>query len=1593
PGEYGEETPSSGGLFDYSPAGCSQMSDGGEANQQGVTAAEMLVSFKRNLRPELPGTPTPSSTLAAPAPVGPAVSPARESLPPAKPRVTPRVPNPYDTGVGKLLTPRARAGKARPRPASPFALAASAAAARREAAAAAAATAARAAAMASPKPARPTTTRRPTPSDAGASAPAPAVRSDKRHPTRPGGSGNGSTLLPERTALAAGETRKESADRGSPTTARRAHTPLAKAGAGPPPAKDAETHESGVGADGRADASARLSVPPAGRVFQTARGRTLAVSAEALAKVEHLFNEVPTASVGASATDAVPCAAVAGVRRDDRGEKAPPPPALREANTAACSPVGVNTARAVENDGGKGVTCLGKGPSSAGVGFQTARGRPLAVSDEALAKVQHLFKEETEGTVSPSAAGAGPRPAVAEVKHVAGAQKAPPATFVNAGVDTLAVGGSSTKVAKGDGGKRIPSYGKGPPSAGNGFRTARGKPLAVSDEALAKVQHLFKEETEDTVSRTSADTRPRTSAAGARGVIGGDTFQTPALGKASAVTLAVGGSSTRVANGDSGKRIPSYGKGPLSAGSGFQTARGKPLAVSDEALAKVQHLFKEETDGTVSRAKGEAGDCEKGFHSAGPAVGGAGFQTGRERAIPVSSEALAKVQHIFRDDVDGGGDGNGRGNDNTSGGPSDTRAPQPPGYAQHSRAKPAGSASRLPTVARTFHAHGKGRGGASSKGGLKRAVPLVNPTIAEEGGAGSKAAFPRGCGRERRGQEPGGSWGFPSAGAAFETAGGRKLHGAGSLLGAADQENANPAVPSSAARGCGSTGGRVGGDRSGISSGAGVDGVEVSEREGERGSAAAATATALTGFGSNRNSYGNGNGEANQDFADSEAGDSSGYRGTAGSSSPPACVEAGGGGGFRTARGRALTVSAEALAKVGHLFENDEPGDGAGASALPPAGREAALAENVGAPKESGTADNDGVPQGIAASGSVSWKLKPAHLSASGTRVAGTGGDAAAGAAAGGGGGGGGGGDGGSSGSSGRTSSALFSTGGGKAIEVSAEAMARVENMFSESERLVEPVQTQQPPFKNNYYLAGGGAGSGSGGGGGGGVSGGGGDGGGGDGGGGGGDSGSGSGGPPPLKSDSPYLASGGVGSDGSGGGGGGGSSGGSGRSSASISNPYLAGDGAGSGSGGGVGGGNGSSGSSGLSSGSLFSTGGGKAIEVSAEALARRPLVRRSTPDGAPPSPAGRVTPQPARGRGAVGSVSSGGGLHATKRPRSASDLSGSAKRRGVAGRGAFPRPSPGRLRSRNVGGGGSNGDHSSEGCARTAATPSGVAALPEPRCRASRVLFGALGAVEAGAAGMERQLRRPSRRRRPLSSLLKEPPQVSETLSRASASGSLPVDEPAKPAEAAAMAAGASAVATAAAGGLGEVGNAGEQQAQAAVRDAGTAGEAAARLRTAAKPKARGSTVAALLGRVTAANACDVRFCDVDDDGGDLSSTSGGGGGGRPCCFAAPPGGTTVCASKSATGGSAVARGSLGGSRPSCGRHHREAQEQGATRFRDELLRGGGDGQLATPTWVENHVRWIVWKLAATERKFPEHFPMGYLTAGRVARQLRYR
>ncbi|KAM4796088.1 breast cancer type 2 susceptibility protein [Rhinophrynus dorsalis] len=51
------------------------------------------------------------------------------------------------------------------------------------------------------------------------------------------------------------------------------------------------------------------------------------------------------------------------------------------------------------------------------------------------------------------------------------------------------------------------------------------------------------------------------------------------------------------------------------------------------------------------------------------------------------------------------------------------------------------------------------------------------------------------------------------------------------------------------------------------------------------------------------------------------------------------------------------------------------------------------------------------------------------------------------------------------------------------------------------------------------------------------------------------------------------------------------------------------------------------------------------------------------------------------------------------------------------------------------------------------------------------------------------------------------------------------------------------------------------------------------------------------------------------------------------------------------------------------------------------------GVDPKLISPDWVYNHYRWIIWKLAAMELRFPETFASRCLTPERVLLQLKYR
>ncbi|MCO5582656.1 hypothetical protein L7F22_036554 [Adiantum nelumboides] len=63
------------------------------------------------------------------------------------------------------------------------------------------------------------------------------------------------------------------------------------------------------------------------------------------------------------------------------------------------------------------------------------------------------------------------------------------------------------------------------------------------------------------------------------------------------------------------------------------------------------------------------------------------------------------------------------------------------------------------------------------------------------------------------------------------------------------------------------------------------------------------------------------------------------------------------------------------------------------------------------------------------------------------------------------------------------------------------------------------------------------------------------------------------------------------------------------------------------------------------------------------------------------------------------------------------------------------------------------------------------------------------------------------------------------------------------------------------------------------------------------------------------------------------------------------------------------------------------------GSDEFRSMLLESGAKSQVATKEWVDNHYRWIVWKLASLERSYPFKVANKLLTIQKVFDELHHR
>lgn len=57
-----------------------------------------------------------------------------------------------------------------------------------------------------------------------------------------------------------------------------------------------------------------------------------------------------------------------------------------------------------------------------------------------------------------------------------------------------------------------------------------------------------------------------------------------------------------------------------------------------------------------------------------------------------------------------------------------------------------------------------------------------------------------------------------------------------------------------------------------------------------------------------------------------------------------------------------------------------------------------------------------------------------------------------------------------------------------------------------------------------------------------------------------------------------------------------------------------------------------------------------------------------------------------------------------------------------------------------------------------------------------------------------------------------------------------------------------------------------------------------------------------------------------------------------------------------------------------------------------RKELIKAGALERLLPPGWVENHYRWIVWKIASMIRSYPDEFA-DWWAPRKITDQLLYR
>ncbi|XP_050066994.1 breast cancer type 2 susceptibility protein-like isoform X21 [Aphis gossypii] len=170
----------------------------------------------------------------------------------------------------------------------------------------------------------------------------------------------------------------------------------------------------------------------------------------------------------------------------------------------------------------------------------------------------------------------------------------------------------------------------------NGFFTAGGKLIKVSDEALQKVQTLLKDELTESSTVTKGTTSTKTNTCKGFSTAGGKSIKISdtALQKVQTLLKDELTESSTVTKGTTSSKT--------NICKGFSTAGGKSIKISDTALQKVQTLLKDELTESSTVPKGttstKTNTCK-------------GFSTAGGKSIKISDTALQKAQTLLKDEL------------------------------------------------------------------------------------------------------------------------------------------------------------------------------------------------------------------------------------------------------------------------------------------------------------------------------------------------------------------------------------------------------------------------------------------------------------------------------------------------------------------------------------------------------------------------------------------------------------------------------------------------------------------------------------------------------------------------------------------------------------------------------------------------------------------------------------------------------------------------------------------------------------------------------------------------------------------------------